>query len=48
MTESEINDRINAAILAHERRVGFISGVIGGVWLSLNVSVLLYVLKVSC
>jgi hypothetical protein len=42
MTETEIREIIAAEILAHERRVGFISGVIGTLWLLANVGVVVY------
>lgn len=43
MSEEDVKSLISTAIISHERRVGFISGVIGGVWLSANVAVLLWV-----
>jgi hypothetical protein len=45
MTESEVRDLIAAEILAHERRVGFVSGVIGTVWLLANVGIVFWVLR---
>jgi hypothetical protein len=44
MTESEIRALVAAEILAHERRVGFVSGVIGTVWLIVNIGVVFWVL----
>jgi hypothetical protein len=45
MTESEVRALVAAEILAHERRVGFVSGVIGPVWLLANVGVVFLVLR---
>lgn len=45
MTSKEVEELIHAAILAHERRVGFISGVIGGLWLAANVGVVWWFLQ---
>jgi hypothetical protein len=42
MSEEDIRNLIAAEILAHERRVGFISGVLGVLWLLANVGVVVW------
>ena len=44
MTDSEVRELIQSAILAHERRVGFISGIIGGLWFAANIGVVAWLL----
>jgi hypothetical protein len=44
MDEAEVRQLIASKIQAHERRVGFISGVIGTIWLLANVGVVYWVL----
>jgi hypothetical protein len=43
MSESEIRQLIASEILAHERRGGFVSGVIGTVWLLANFGVVYWI-----
>jgi len=42
MSEEDIRALVAAEILAHERRVGFISGVLGVLWLLANVGVVVW------
>ena len=42
MSEDEVRALVAAEILAHERRVGFISGVLGVLWLLANVGVVVW------
>jgi len=43
MTESEVRELVASEILAHERRVGFVSGVIGTVLLLANFGVVYWI-----